>query len=62
MFFDEYSSRKGLSVIVIGHGHCGLQDDGSGIGSLVNEMDGTSAEANTVAACLSLRIETGKGW
>lgn len=60
MLFNLDAGGKGFFSIVVQDWYNGLNYDRSGIGSLINEMDGTSGKLHAILQCLSLGMEAWK--
>lgn len=61
VFRNKDPGREGLFGIIVQYRDYRLDDNGTGIDPLVDEVDGTTGELRSVLYGLSLSMQTGKG-
>jgi len=61
MLLIQDAGGKGVLVVVIEDGYCGLQDDGAGVEIFVDEVDSAAGEFYAVVEGLLLGFEAGEG-
>src|SRR3989338_5222453 len=61
MFLSKNTGGEDLWGVAVENRHRILQKNGAGIHSLINNMNGTAGQLDTICQCLALSIESRKG-